>query len=306
MHIQDIYYNIKPLIPRRLQIALRRRYVINKRCFCGEVWPINEEAGKLPEGFAGWPEQKQFALVLTHDVDTVHGQEKCHNLISLEEEAGFKSFFSFVPERYNVSPELRQYLVDKGFEVAVHGLHHDGKLFKNKDIFDEQALKINDYLKAWNAVGFRAPSMHCNLEWIHALNIEYDSSTFDTDPFEPYNTGIGTIFPFWKSSQGKGYVEMPYTLPQDFTLFILMREKNIGIWKGKLDWIAEKGGMALLNTHPDYMNFGGNKPGLEEYPAKLYADFLNYVKEQYKDRYWHVLPRDMARFFTTNLRIKIK
>ena len=72
---------------------------------------------------------------------------------------------------------------------------------------------------------------------------------------------MGTIIPFWVSKDGfqKGYVELPYTLPQDFTLFILMKEKNIEIWKQKLDWIAEYGGMVLLNTHPDYMNFDGGQ-----------------------------------------------
>jgi hypothetical protein len=35
-----------------------------------------------------------------------------------------------------------------------------------------------------------------------------------------------------------------------------MKEKNIHKWKKKLGWIAECGGMALLNTHPGYMNLG--------------------------------------------------
>ena len=39
--------------------------------------------------------------------------------------------------------------------------------------------------------------MQHNLQWLHALNAEYDSSTFDTDPFEPEPDGVGTIFPFW-------------------------------------------------------------------------------------------------------------
>jgi len=42
-------------------------------------------------------------------------------------------------------------------------------------------------------------------------------------------------------------VELPYSLPQDFSLFVIMRERNIDIWKIKLDWIVEKGGMALLH-----------------------------------------------------------
>jgi hypothetical protein len=36
-----------------------------------------------------------------------------------------------------------------------------------------------------------------NLDWLGDLNIQYDGSTFDTDPFEPQPDGAGTIFPFW-------------------------------------------------------------------------------------------------------------
>lgn len=55
--------------------------------------------------------------------------------------------------------------------------------------------------------------------------------------------------------QGTGFVELPHSLVQDFTLFVILRERNIAIWRRKLDWIAERGGMALLKTHPDYMCF---------------------------------------------------
>ena len=105
---------------------------------------------------------------------------------------------------------------------------------------------------------------------------------------------------FWVPDgfDGKGYVELPYTLPQDFTLFVLMKEKNIDIWKRKLDWIAEHGCMALLNTHPDYMYFGDGKPGVEEYPAWYYEEFLQYIKDKYEGLYWHVLPRDLARYWS--------
>jgi len=74
-----------------------------------------------------------------------------------------------------------------------------------------------------------------------------------------------------------------------------MGEKGSGIWEKKLGWIAKKGGMALLNTHPDYMNFMGNS-GFEQYSYKLYEDFLIYLKTAYGNQYWHVLPRELARF----------
>ncbi len=110
-----IYYQLKPFIPRRLQIFLRRMMVLRKRTLCKNIWPIDENARKPPDGWSGWPGQKQFALVLTHDVDTAKGQERCHNLIRMEDDLGFRSSFNFVPERYDVSPELRDRLTESGF-----------------------------------------------------------------------------------------------------------------------------------------------------------------------------------------------
>lgn len=302
--LKSTYYHLRPLIPRRVQIALRRMVINLKRESCAGIWPINEKAGKPPEGFSGWPEKKKFALVLTHDIETAQGQEKCHKLAKLEEELGFRSSFNFVPKRYSVSPELRRQLTSNGFEVGVHGLYHDGKLYKSKKIFRSRVKEINTYIKEWGSKGFRSPSMHNELEWLHELNIEYDSSTFDTDPFEPESEGVGTIFPFRvskDSADDKGYIELPYTLPQDFTLFVLMKEKSIDIWKQKLDWIVKKGGMVLLTTHPDYMNFGDSKQGKEEYPVEYYIEFLNYIREQYKGQYWHGLPKEIVRFWSEKL-----
>ena len=102
-------------------------------------------------------------------------------------------------------------------------MRHDGMLYASKRIFTKRAIRINSYLREWNSIGFRSPSMHHNLDWLHELDIEYDASTFDTDPFEPDSDGVGTIFPFWVpgNPEQDGYVELPYTLPQDFLLFIL-------------------------------------------------------------------------------------
>ena len=98
-------------------------------------------------------------------------------------------------------------------------------------------------------------------------------------------------------------MELPYTLPQDHLLYVILQEKNINIWKQKLDWIAEHGGMVLLNTHSDYMSFDPGVIGREEYPVDHYADLLEYIQTNYKDQYWHTLPRDLAKFWQTNNKI---
>jgi predicted glycosyltransferase/peptidoglycan/xylan/chitin deacetylase (PgdA/CDA1 family) len=216
-------------------------------------------------------------------------------MMGLEQRFGFKSSFKFVAEDYRTPPELFKHIRESGFEIGLHGLTHRGNVFRSLPEFRESAVRINRILKEWGAVGFRAPSIYHNLEWTHMLDIAYDSSSFDTDPFEPQPDSLGTIFPMWVNgnSSDTGYVELPYTLPQDFSLFVLMRE-SVDVWKRKLRWIAEKGGMALIITHPDYMNFGEHKIRKDEYPMRYYETFLKHIADEYGGQYWHALPRDAA------------
>ncbi len=297
----NLYYFLKMFIPRPVQIYLRGMLIQRKLSSHKDIWPIDPNAAAPPINWQGWPEDKKFALVLTHDVETKKGLEKCRALMDIEEKHGFRSSFNFVAGDYSVPEALLNEISTRGFEAGVHGLHHQGNIFRSSKVFEEQATKINQNLKKWNAAGFRSPSMYHNLDWLHELNITYDASTFDTDPFEPQPDGVGTIFPFWVSGNAHqtGYVELPYTLPQDFLLFIIMQQKNIDIWKKKLDWIAEKGGMALFITHPDYIDCNHNSH-YEKYPVQYYEEFLTYIKTKYEGQYWHVLPKDMAKFWKSH------
>jgi glycosyltransferase involved in cell wall biosynthesis len=160
--------------------------------------------------------------------------------------------------------------------------------------------------------------MH-ELDWLHALNIGYDASTFDTDPFEPQPQGRHTIFPFWISSQpnsqlsvapnhsdagstlnspSRGYVELPYTLPQDSTLFLLLGEKTIEVWRRKLDWIVAHGGMALVNIHPDYVNFGSTNGSRNHYPVDRIRELLTYAAETYPGQFWNPACKELSDWYT--------
>jgi glycosyltransferase involved in cell wall biosynthesis len=298
MFSNRIYYRFKPYLPWRLRMSLRRVIARRKRESFKDVWPINEAAGRTPENWHGWPDKKRFALVLTHDVESQSGLTKCRRLMELERELGFRSSFNFIPEGdYKVPAELRRELLNNGFEVGVHDLRHDGKLYWRRYDFARSARSINQYLQDWNASGFRAAFMFHDRERLHHLNIEYDASTFDTDPFEPQPDGANTIFPFWISDgNGGGYVELPYTLPQDSTLFLVLDEKSPEIWKTKLDWLVARGGMVLLNVHPDYIGFR-NRLDPSEYPSAWYRDFLQHIKDVYAGEFWNPLPKEMAQWF---------
>jgi predicted glycosyltransferase len=295
----DMYYAFKPAIPRSAQISMRRLVAARKRRKNRNVWPIDPKAGKSPGGWMGWPENKRFAFVLQHDVDSGEGLNRCMQLMDLEKHLGFRSSFNFVPEGYYLPVEIRRKLADSGFEVGVHGLRHDGKTFRDQAAFLRRAPIIDHYLNEWGVFGFTSPSMLRNLCLMAELDIEHGCSTFDTDPFEPQSDGVGTIFPFYarNTSGTRTYVELPYTLPQDHCLYVILREKDIGIWKYKLDWIVANGGMAMLNSHPDYMNFSSSKCSREEYPVAFYVEFLEYIKNKYPDQYWHPLPREIAQFW---------
>jgi hypothetical protein len=307
-----IYYGLKPFVPQFLRTAIRRKLAMRLRKRTQDVWPIMPGSERPPENWPGWPEGKKFALVLTHDVESKRGLSRCRSLMQLELDLGFRSSFNFIPEgSYRVPAELREELTAKGFEVGIHDLKHDGHLFSSRRKFKRRAAKINSYAREWGASGFRSGFMLRHLDWLHDLDVQYDASTFDTDPFEPQPDGRHTIFPFWVphpngssinpelsviNSSSRGYVEVPYTLPQDFTLFVLLQEKTPEIWLRKLDWIAQHGGMALVDVHPDYLCFDDAPVGPMEYPVTHYKSFLDYVSRQYNGAFWNTTPSKVAQF----------
>jgi len=291
----NTYFWIRPTVPRPFRMALRRFVAKRSMRSHSASWPINQLAGAAPRWWRGWPDNKKFAFVLTHDIEGERGLNRCRQLAEMEMSTGFRSSFNFVPEGEYTPPRvLREFLVAQGFEVGVHDLTHDGKLYASEKNFRRHAQRINQYLQQWGAVGFRSAFMLHNFDWIGDLNVLYDASSFDTDPFEPQPDGLNTIFPVWVDREvGSGYVELPYTLPQDSTLFLLLRQTSIETWVRKLDWVAEQGGLALVNVHPDYLNFNGSVSSYE-YGAHLYQRFLDYVGMRYRQEAWFALPKDVA------------
>ena len=144
MLARQIYYELKPFLPRGFRFAMRRFWAQRKRERFKHIWPIDEAAAKIPKQWSGWPDSKDFAFVLSHDVEGPEGLANCRQLAELEMSMGFRSSFNFIPEgTYRVPAELRNWLTEHGFEVGVHDLHHDGKLYRDKKKFAAKATQIN-------------------------------------------------------------------------------------------------------------------------------------------------------------------
>lgn len=297
--IKQLYYQIvRPFLPSFFRPLLRKFIFLRKKNNILN-WPIEdrfvrfqfEVIKKILEKenlhavkyIHFWPYGKRFAFVLTHDVEGVSGYDYIWDVVALEEKYGFRSSFNFVPEAYQVNLQFVEELQERGFEVGVHGLKHDGKLFSSRRIFNERCRKINAYAKKWRSVGFRSPMTHRNPEWMQSLDIEYDLSFFDTDPYEPMPGGTMSIWPFCLGQ----FIELPYTLAQDHTLMVTLGEKTPKLWLEKVDFIKRYCGMALVNTHPDYLR--------EECHLSIYEEFLHQVRAH--GEYWHALPREVARWW---------
>jgi len=294
-----LYYAVKPLLPRWSTRRLRRLRgtVTDPRFPLG--WPIEDRyvrfqweiARQLMRQHARtalpfihfWPQGHGYAFVLTHDVESAAGQERALSLAGLDASYGFRSSFNFVPEEYRLDHGLLAELRLRGFEVGVHGLQHDWKLFSSHSEFLRRARPINRYIKAMRATGFRAPLTHRNPEWMQALDIDYDLSFFDTDPHEPTPGGTMSIWPFMIGR----FVELPYTLVQDYTLTAVLRETTPRLCLENVDFIRDHCGMALLNAHPDYLN--------NPITRRVYEEFLRAMRA--RADYWHALPGEVARWW---------
>lgn len=290
--LNRFFYHIKPVIPRFIQIYLRQQYARNfqsKTSFPN--WPIetilidlirehfNNES--FIEQIQIWPNNYKFAFCITHDVETQVGFDQIYRFIELEKKYGFRSSWNLIPEkRYQIDLAYVKEIQKDGFEIGVHGLNHDGKLFQSYEIFQSRLPKINEYLLRWGAKGFRSPATHRNWQWMQQLNIIYDSSYPDTDIYEPQPGGCCSIWPFM---MGK-FVELPYTLPMDSTLFLILKHKDISTWKQKVSFLRNYKGLALINIHPDYMY---KSPYFH-----FYEEFLDFMSEQ--KSMWHSLPKEIA------------
>jgi peptidoglycan/xylan/chitin deacetylase (PgdA/CDA1 family) len=289
-----VYYRVRPLLPRRLQIAMRQAFARVQARAEYPRWPLETGlhdlydrllrelatlAGEPVATLAPWPDGRRWALVLTHDVERAAGYAALDVLGDVELETGYRSAWNLVPERdYEVDDERVAALKAQGHEVGVHGLTHDGRDLA-AGTFEERLPRMREWAARWGADGFRSPATHRDWERMRRLGFAYDSSSPDTDPFEPQGGGCCTWFPFFNGD----VVELPITLTMDHTAFVILR-RDESIWIDKAEGLRERGGMALLITHPDYM--------LDEARVTAYRQFL----ERYATDgdVWRALPAEVA------------
>jgi peptidoglycan/xylan/chitin deacetylase (PgdA/CDA1 family) len=307
--VLDGYYAIKPLVPHRLRMAARRvhaRYVHPSF----PHWPIEpllidhqravwqralseRPASRLPlVGF--WPDGRRFAVIVTHDVESARGIANMRSLLEIEREHGVCSSWNFVAEWYPIPAETFELVRSSGGEIGLHGIRHDGLLFSDRRSFSEALPAIQRYMREWEAVGFRSPATHRNAEWMRELGCLYDSSFPDTDPYEPQPGGCCSIFPYFLGD----VVELPVTMVQDHTLWEVLRQPNIDLWRQKGDWVMANQGLVNVIVHPDYVRSAKR--------LELYSELLGYLRQRVDERHgWHALPREVAGWWKARAQMRV-
>jgi hypothetical protein len=264
---QRAYYTIRRVIPEQLRWRLQRHAYFGWEGVRFPHWPVDTTvesilqtlwtlllqasgAPKLPFVWF-WPDGYSGAACMTHDVDTAAGLEFCPALMEIDATFGVKSSFQLVPEeRYKVSERICDEMRQRGFEVNIHDLNHDGRLFTGgRRVFLKRAKAINSYGHKFGAQGFRSGMMYRNQGWYDGLQFSYDMSVPNVAHLEPQQGGCCTVMPYFAGEM----LVLPLTTTQDFALFQILGEHSTDLWERQLCAILQKNGLATFIVHPDYL-----------------------------------------------------
>jgi hypothetical protein len=297
--VRKVYYAFRPYMNPGLRQRLQRTFFRNWKRLSFPRWPVD---GSVEQLFAEvmthalklpgveripfiwfWPDGATAASILTHDVEAAEGLAFVPRLMDLDDEAGLKAAFQFVPEvRYHVSDEELDLVRTRGHEVNIHGLDHDGNLFAERDAFQADAARINQHIKRFGAIGFRSPCMYRRPEWFKHLNIQYDMSIPNVAHLEPQRGGCCTVFPYFIDN----IVELPLTMIQDYSLIHILGEYSLALWEAQMSIVLKLHGLASFIVHPDYL--------LEAKAVKTYRQLLAYLAELKRTRgLWAARPDEV-------------
>jgi hypothetical protein len=282
------YYCVRPLLSVAVRKHLQKLFLRGWEKLPFPQWPVDTTVEQVLEQLLAltlearqvesipfiwfWPEGASNCVMMTHDVETAAGVTFCSRLMDIDDEWGIRASYQIVPEeRYKVTPDFLDSIRRRGFEVNIQDLNHDGRLFNNRDNFLVRAKSINRYVHAYGAKGFRAAVMYRKPDWYKALDICYDMSIPNSAHLEPQRGGCCTVFPYFIGS----ILEIPLTTTQDYSLFHILGDYSIELWKRQIELIQEKHGLISFIVHPDYIipkRARGVYRALLDYLSRLKSD----------------------------------
>jgi len=308
---RQTYYLVRPLMPVSVRKHLQKMHLRGWEQIKFPTWPVDRTVEQIVESLLitflktrditeipfiwFWPEGHNSCVIMTHDVETISGRDFCSNLMDINDSREIKSSFQVVPEeRYGVSAEFLSGIRDRGFEVNVHDLNHDGHLFSDYKTFRNRAKRINQYAKEYGATGFRSAVLYRNADWLNELEFSYDMSFPNVAHLDPQRGGCCTIRPFFIGE----VLELPLTATQDYSLFHVLNDYSLDLWKRQIALIMEKYGLISFIVHPDYI--------IEGRARDIYEELLDYlVKLRAQENLWIALPKEVDFWWRQRSQMKL-
>jgi hypothetical protein len=305
------YYAARDLLPVALRRLLQRVYLRGGSAQPFPRWPLDTTVEALLDSLLAltlrhrnldripfiwfWPQRARACLMMTHDVETWRGLDVCDELMDLDANFGLRSSFQVVPEsRYTIPDALIREMRARGFEVNLHDLRHDGRLFANRDEFLRRAARINAHARAFGTRGFRSGSLYRNPDWLGALDVAFDMSTPNVGHLDPQPGGCCTVRPYFI----RDIVELPLTTMQDHTLFHIVDDYSLALWGRQVEGILARNGLVSFNIHPDYI--------AERRARGVYVDLLRWLSAlRVREPLWVALPGEVERWWRARSRMRV-
>ncbi len=309
--VRSVYYTLRPLLPVPLRRHFQKLYFRGRNAVSFPAWPVDRTIEHLFERLLVlamksahverlpfiwfWPQGIPTCTIVTHDVETSAGLDFCPRLMDLADAVGIKTSFQIVPEkRYAVSRAFLQSIQDRGFEINIHDLNHDGHLFRDRDEFLQRADQINRYARDFGALGFRSAVMYRNIDWFAALDVAYDMSIPNMARMDPQQGGCCTVLPFFIGQ----ILELPVTTTQDYSLFHILNDYSTDLWEQEISLIREKYGLLSFIIHPDYV--------IAETRQRVYRDLLRRLAElRAQGETWIALPGEVAAWWRLRSKLNL-
>ena len=283
MLLNRLYYEVKPWIPSRIRLALRRklaRRILNRSA---DVWPILESAAQKPADWPGWPDAKQFAFSSSPTTSKAPSASPMSNPSPRNWKCPSGSDPPSISSPKALGPVSSASLLALSAWLRSRRPRPPSRrqLFRSRDAFHRHAQKYQSLPRGLGTPSGSAPGS-CSASSIGStISISNTTAPPSTPtPSNPNPTAGRVIFPFWVPQQRpqdyettrprdhqttrpedhspvvppsdpvapgsrspvvpwsrgpspsplRGYLELPYTLPQDSTLFLLLRESSPAIW----------------------------------------------------------------------------
>jgi hypothetical protein len=308
---RNLYYLFRPWLSVGVRKHLQRAYLSGWRHKAFPRWPVDTSVEDIGEQMLlrsmkvqgieripfiwFWPDGADNCVLMTHDVESQVGHDQCSDLMNLDDEFEIKASFQVVPEGpYSVADSLLEEMRDRGFELNVQDLNHDGHLFAERSEFLRRAKKINKYGKDYGAKGFRAAVLYRNFEWMDALEFSYDMSVPNVAHLDPQHGGCCSVMPYFVGDT----LEIPLTTTQDYMLFHIIGDYSLDLWKTQVAAIREKHGLISFLVHPDYI--------IEQRARNTYRDLLNWLAElRSQQQLWFALPAEVDEWWRARRQMRL-